>query len=79
MGHRHVYERDENRVVAECLWFDLERGYGFLKAPGVNRDVFIHIQQLNDNKIFSLAQGDKIEVTLVTTNKGVHAEDPVAA
>ena len=41
-------------------WFDLNKGYGFIEPDGENKDVFVHICQLERANIKDLKEGQRI-------------------
>ena len=41
-------------------WFNPTKGYGFIKPPTGDKDVFVHISALERSGIRSLADGAKV-------------------
>jgi cold shock CspA family protein len=59
-------------VVATVDWFDVEKGYGFVDAEGIEGQVFLHAEKLAEARIASVADGDDILCDIGRNAKGVH-------
>jgi len=47
-------------VHGTVLWFNVERGYGFIKPDDGSRDVFVHISVVGRAGLKGLKEGQKI-------------------
>lgn len=63
----------------EILWFDLVRGFGFIRPDMGPRDVFVHVSALAETGITSLAPGTKVEFELVQSRDGRLAAQRIVA
>ena len=42
-------------------WFDAKKGYGFLTLEGEEKDVFLHVSDLEKSKFRKIRENQKIE------------------
>lgn len=54
----------------EILWFDAERGFGFIRPDMGPKDVFLHISALADPDRHQPRPGDVVEFELIQTRDG---------
>lgn len=55
-------------------WFDAEKGYGFVTAQGLDKDVFLHVKQLRLSGITeTIADGQQLTFVCNTGPKGLFA------
>lgn len=55
-------------------WFSAEKGYGFLQAEGLEKDVFLHVKQLRSSGIMgSLTDGEQVCFVCNNGPKGFYA------
>lgn len=52
------------------LWFDAERGFGFIRPDLGPRDVFVHLSALVDIAPHKLDSGDLVEFELIQARDG---------
>lgn len=45
-------------------WFDSKKGYGFIEPDGENKDVFVHVTQLEKIGIRRLFDGQRVSFDL---------------
>jgi CspA family cold shock protein len=50
-----------------------DRGFGFIKAEGMDKDIFFHSNELNGVAFDSLRQGDAVQFEIAESPKGPHA------
>lgn len=55
-----------------CKWFSAAKGYGFLKPDQGDRDVFVHVSEVERSGIGELRDGDKISFD-ITKQRGKSA------
>ncbi len=56
-------------------WFDSGKGYGFVVAPGVSRDILLHANVLRNFGQNSVADHSKITIRVVETDRGIQAQE----
>jgi CspA family cold shock protein len=54
-------------------WFNLNKGFGFIKPDDGGNDVFVHVTALKQAKISNLSENQKIGFELSTENGKVSA------
>ena len=59
-------------------WFNERKGFGFI-AREDGADVFVHYREVRGDGFKTLAEGQRVEFSLVTRDKGPAAEDVVPA
>lgn len=64
----------DNRITGTVKWFNAAKGYGFIAHDG-GKDVFVHYSAIAMDGYRALAEGDKVEFTIVDGNKGPQAEN----
>ena len=62
-----------DRVTGTVKWFSDAKGFGFLEREG-DSDVFVHHSAIQGEGFRSLAEGQKVEFTVVQGQKGPAAE-----
>jgi len=62
------------------LWFDVAKGFGFLKCKDVEEDIFIHYSKIiaNDGEFKSLEEGEIVEFELFYAERGNSVKKPQA-
>ena len=53
-------------------WFNVTKGYGFISPDDGDKDVFVHISELEKSGINQLDDGQKVSFE-ITTNRGKEA------
>lgn len=57
-------------------WFNDARGYGFvIDEADATEQYFVHYSSINVDGFKTLKEGQKVEFTLVSTDKGIQATD----
>ena len=64
-----------DRVRGKVKWFNASKGYGFLERPDGEADVFVHFSAIQGDGFRSLEEGEEVEFTIASTDKGLQAED----
>ena len=59
-------------------WFNERKGFGCI-AREDGADVFVHYREIRGDGFKTLAEGQRVEFSLVTRDKGPAAEDVVPA
>lgn len=66
----------DNRITGTVKWFNAAKGYGFIAhGGGDEKDVFVHYSAISMDGYRALAEGDKVEFTIVDGAKGPQAEN----
>ncbi|MFK7950476.1 MAG: cold-shock protein [Saprospiraceae bacterium] len=55
-------------------WYSESKGYGFIKPDGRDKDVFVHVSEVEKSGIDTLTDGDKLEFDIVN-NRGRDAAE----
>ena len=58
-------------------WFNESKGFGFI-AQESGPDVFVHFSAITGDGFKTLAEGQKVEFTIIQGQKGPQAENVVA-
>ncbi|MEI7949033.1 MAG: cold-shock protein [Gammaproteobacteria bacterium] len=66
-----------NKVSGTVKWFNEAKGFGFI-AQASGPDVFAHFSAISSPGFKTLAEGQKVEFTVVQGQKGPQAENIVA-
>jgi CspA family cold shock protein len=53
-----------------CVWFDAERGFGFLRKDGDGQDIFCHFSAIECQGYKKLDKGDEVEFEVEIGPKG---------
>ena len=64
--------------IGTVKWFNERKGFGFI-AREDGADVFVHYREIRGDGFKTLAEGQRVEFSLVTRDKGPAAEDVVPA
>jgi len=57
----------------------MEKGYGFIKREGEEKDLFFHANEVQGTDFNSLQEGDTVEFEVVDTPKGQQATNVTRA
>jgi len=60
-------------VAGTVKWFDNAKGFGFIRAEGLDKDIFVHYSSILTEGFRTLAEGDKVTFDLVESPKGLKA------
>ncbi|HEX7072141.1 MAG TPA: cold-shock protein [Rhodothermales bacterium] len=58
-------------------WFNDGKGYGFIAPESGGKDLFVHYSEINGDGFRSLREGDRVEYTVGTGDKGPSAKDVI--
>ncbi|MCQ4317466.1 cold-shock protein [Pseudomonas zhaodongensis] len=59
-------------------WFNTSKGFGFISRDSGD-DVFVHFRAIRGEGHRVLVEGQRVEFTIMMRDKGLQAEDVVAA
>jgi len=62
------------RETGVVKWFDVKKGYGFIKRDEGN-DVFVHYSSIQGDEFRKLEEGQKVTFIVSETEKGLQAQD----
>lgn len=65
------------RETGKVKWFSNVKGFGFIERKDGNEDVFVHFRQIRGDGYRTLSDGQEVEFTIVTGDKGLQADDVV--
>ena len=60
-------------MVGTVKWFSVEKGMGFVEVDGGGKDVFVHISIVERAQLGNLAEGQRVSMRVVETEKGRQA------
>ena len=72
---------DMNRESGKIIFFNEEKGYGFIKPDSSNRkeNIFLHKTNIKTVGVTTLAEGTEVEFSTETTDKGLSASEVIVA
>ena len=56
----HTRERKTSMPRGTVIWFNTNKGFGFIKPDNGDKDVFVHIRAMEEAKLGGLKRGEKI-------------------
>jgi len=65
----------DGQVIGTVKWFDNKKGYGFIERDGEDGDVFVHYSNIQGDGYRSLDEGQKVEFTVMESDKGPQAHN----
>jgi len=69
--------QEQDRVAGRVKWFDPVKGFGFVVADGIERDILLHANVLRNFGQSSVADGARIEILVQHTDRGAQATEVV--
>ena len=54
------YTKEINMLTGTIKWFNYKKGYGFIEPEASNKDVFLHITQLEKIGLKRLEDGQRV-------------------
>ena len=72
---------DTNRETGKIVFFNTEKGYGFIKpdSPASSENLFLHKTNIKTVGVTEMAEGTAVEYQTVTTDRGLAAEEVTVA
>ena len=61
-------------MKSRVKWFNNEKGFGFIEYNEME-DIFVHYSQINGSGFKTLKEGEEVDFRLITTDKGLQAQD----
>lgn len=62
------------RPTGRVTYYNDDRGFGFIRSEGYDRDLFVHFTQIKGTLDRRLVRGQEVEFDVVETEKGLEAE-----
>ena len=56
--------QDQEQTTGNVVWFNEEKGYGFIKPDNSDSDAFVHIRDVEEAGMQTLKEGQKISFEL---------------
>ena len=56
-------------------WFNSKKGYGFITEDKTEKDIFLHVSALEDSKLRTLKEEQKLEFEIKEENKKLQAKN----
>ncbi|MDO8953450.1 MAG: cold-shock protein [Gammaproteobacteria bacterium] len=66
------------RKIGTVKWFNSSKGFGFIQQEGGD-DIFVHYKNIRGDGYRSLEEGQKVEFGVIQGQKGLQADDVIAA
>ena len=66
------------REMGTVKWFNVTKGFGFITRD-IGDDVFVHYRAIRGEGHRTLTEGQRVEFVVVDKDKGLQAEDVIAA
>jgi len=64
------------REIGTVKWFNATKGFGFIELEN-DKDVFVHYSEIGGDGYRSLDEGQKVEFSVVDSEKGPQAQNVV--
>ncbi|MBC7701770.1 cold shock domain-containing protein [Aquabacterium sp.] len=61
-------------AIGRVKWFNDAKGYGFITAPAVEGDVFVHFSAIDMEGFRTLKENSEVEFELAPSDKGLLAQ-----
>lgn len=69
---------DSHRETGTVKWFNVTKGFGFITRDSGD-DVFVHYRAIRGEGHRTLTEGQRVEFEVIDKDKGLQAEDVIAA
>ena len=67
-----------NRDTGTVKWFNTSKGFGFISRDSGD-DIFVHFRAIRGEGHRVLVEGQRVEFSVMNRDKGLQAEDVIAA
>jgi len=68
-----IYSNKQQRSTGTVVYFNLTKGFGFIRPDDGGQDIFVTYKSIDDNGAKSLTEGQSVEYTLVISVRGREA------
>ena len=62
---------EKKSLTGKVKFFNRRRGYGFIEAEDIDRDIFVHVTDLED----FVSRGDQVAFNITKSAKGYEAKN----
>jgi cold shock protein len=69
---------EEDRETGTVKWFNTSKGFGFISRDS-GEDIFVHFRAIRGEGHRVLVEGQRVEFSVMQRDKGLQAEDVIAA
>jgi CspA family cold shock protein len=59
--------------IGKVKWFNSKKGYGFIVEDKTERDIFLHVSALEESKLKTLKEDQKLEFEIKEENNKLQA------
>jgi len=59
--------------TGKVKWFNSKKGYGFITEDKTEKDIFLHVSALEESKLKTLKEEQKLEFEIKEENKKLQA------
>ncbi|MBA4243380.1 MAG: cold-shock protein [Pseudomonas sp.] len=73
-----VTSSQESRETGTVKWFNTSKGFGFISRDS-GEDIFVHFRAIRGEGHRVLIEGQRVEFSVMQRDKGLQAEDVIAA
>ncbi|WP_340322268.1 cold shock domain-containing protein [Chelatococcus albus] len=70
--HAHLPAEE---ALGTVKWYNRDKGFGFIQPDDGGKDVFVHASALRRAGLQDLAEGERVTMQVVTSDKGREARD----
>jgi CspA family cold shock protein len=67
----------EERLTGTVKWFDEKKGYGFIAREDGEKDVFVHFSDIGGDGFRTLHEGERVEFTITSSDRGPKASNVI--
>jgi len=57
------------RLTGTVKWFNTQKGFGFITPDGQDKDVFVHVSQVQDSGLSTLQENQRVSFEMITDRK----------
>lgn len=69
-----AFDMDDERELGTVKWFNVKKGYGFITRDQGD-DVFVHYRNIKGQGRRAIAEGQRVEFCVISSDKGLQADE----